>query len=453
MRADSAVRFITFFSLFVVASSLAGCAKRSGTSDLADLIESIEPAVILFDVTTSKGAVTGSGFLVDSDGIAVTNYHVLDGATKAVARFANGRHVEVAGVLFFDSELDIAIVQLSNTDKLPKLSLATSLPRKGDAAIAFGAPQGLSFSATEGIVSAIRSESDVDKEQWPKSGTWIQTSTPISPGNSGGPLLNRRGEVIGVNTFALVAGQNLNFAVSSLEVIDALQKSQRLRTKPMPLSSLATTSRGAEVTRNESHLSESEKPFLKQIETQVSRRRNRLAEIHTEVETLRQKVKDQIIRADPDGERTTRLELQTRISALNSLTQRDIDFPQLEPTRLTSGEIGILPSTAVDVVQVLSKERGECLVAVRQKLVIMRGLDLTSVTDGDRLRIEKDLVFAVSGTKTYETVNGTTNTVFEVLCILNAATLKELFAKDRIADLGIPTLTKEEDVQRIANLV
>lgn len=209
--------------------------------ELADLIEEIEPAVIVINVTLKNGSGIGSGFVVESGGIAVTNHHVLDGALKATARFADGRECNVAGVLFADPDRDLAIIKLADIDGRPTLKLAKTLPRKGESTIAFGAPKGLTFSATEGIVSAIRTDADSDKDLNPFAGTMIQTSTPISPGNSGGPLLNRRGEVIGVNTFSFVSGQNLNFAVASTEVLDAIKRANGQPLRPLPMSS--TTSR------------------------------------------------------------------------------------------------------------------------------------------------------------------------------------------------------------------
>src|SRR5690606_502952 len=102
------------------------------------------------------------------------------------------------------------------------LKIATTLPKKGETTIAFGSPLGLSFTASNGIVSAVRLEDELRNEALGLNlnVTWIQTTSPISPGNSGGPLMNDRGEVIGINTLivgAAHAGQNLNFAVSSLD--------------------------------------------------------------------------------------------------------------------------------------------------------------------------------------------------------------------------------------------
>ena len=167
---------------------------------------------------------SGSGFVVSSAGHVVTNYHVIEGATAATVTFHDGDQADVVGFLSVRPKQDIAILVVERGDRsLATIKFAETAPRQGDRTIALGSPLGLSFSATEGIVSALRTEleltpnapnkrddgeRDIDKDL-----TWIQTSAPISPGCSGGPLLNERGDVIGVNTLSRIGGQNLNFAV------------------------------------------------------------------------------------------------------------------------------------------------------------------------------------------------------------------------------------------------
>jgi S1-C subfamily serine protease len=111
------------------------------------------------------------------------------------------------------------------------LLLATDLPKKGETTIAFGAPLGLSFTASDGIVSAVRRHEELEEvtNGLDLNVTWIQTTSPISPGNSGGPLVNVKGEVIGINTINIggakeYRGQNLNFAVSARDVQSVFQE-------------------------------------------------------------------------------------------------------------------------------------------------------------------------------------------------------------------------------------
>jgi hypothetical protein len=205
-------------------------AGESGS--LADLIEKIEPSVVRIDVLSDHGRGIGSGYVVEADGTVVTNCHVIAGAREATAVFKNGDTAKVLGTLLIDQNRDIAIIKIDK-QSLPSVPLSDALPRQGDSVTAFGAPIGLSFSASDGIISAIRKGQELaEGETLP--GTWIQTTAPISPGNSGGPLVNRDGKVVAMNTMVLLIGQNLNFAISSVDVADALQKA-----KGQPVSPLA----------------------------------------------------------------------------------------------------------------------------------------------------------------------------------------------------------------------
>lgn len=189
---------------------------------LTDLIEQVEPAVVRIDVQTDRGDAVGSGFVVDPKGIIVTNHHVMAGANAGEVTFANKKTANILGTLYLDAKRDIAVAQIEG-DSYPALPLATELPRKGTGVAAFGAPLGLSFSATEGVVSAVRKADELKDYIDNRAGTWVQTSAPISPGNSGGPLVNYHGEVVGANTLTFVAMQNLNFAISSIDIADAVK--------------------------------------------------------------------------------------------------------------------------------------------------------------------------------------------------------------------------------------
>jgi hypothetical protein len=119
--------------------------------------------------------------------------------------------------------LDLAVVRIDTTDTLPKpLDLDANVPSKGESVVALGAPRGLTGSASSGIVSAIRNGSELSSPDETIVGVLIQTTAPISPGNSGGPLLNAQGKVVGINTFVRTDGQNLNFAVASKEIATLL---------------------------------------------------------------------------------------------------------------------------------------------------------------------------------------------------------------------------------------
>lgn len=216
---------------------------RSGsTVDLAmtDLIELVEPSVVRIDVKTREGESSGSGFVVDESGLIVTNFHVVEGATSMTIRLRDGTETSPKGFLIAEPEFDLCILQVdpSQLSCVP-IAMASDPPRKGESVAAFGSPLGFSFSATNGIVSAYRSGHEV-KETLSRGSFdayealgyspdthWVQTSAAISGGNSGGPLVNMRGEVIGVNTFTSSIGQNLNFAVAKSKVLEVIERRGR----------------------------------------------------------------------------------------------------------------------------------------------------------------------------------------------------------------------------------
>ena len=212
---------------------------------LEALIALTEPAIVRIDVSTRDGGGIGSGFVIDDSGIVVTNHHVVDGATSAKVAFADGTVLSVAGVLGSDAKRDIAILRIQKDErKLASLKLRKDAPQKGQAVFAFGAPRGLSFSASEGIVSAIRSASELTEFGQSLEGEWIQTTTPISPGNSGGPLVDLAGQVVGINTFNIVKGQNLNFAVSASDIERIFENTKAVTPLPLSLNSNARNGLG-----------------------------------------------------------------------------------------------------------------------------------------------------------------------------------------------------------------
>ncbi len=147
---------------------------------------------------------SGSGFVLDQDGLILTNYHVIEGASQITVRFHNDPRSYPARVIGRAEPLDMALIRVqAPREKLKPMRLADSdQVRVGQKAIAMGNPFGLEFTVTEGIVSAIRrNPNDGSRGQGAFVPTVIQTDAAINPGNSGGPLLNSRGEVIGINTF------------------------------------------------------------------------------------------------------------------------------------------------------------------------------------------------------------------------------------------------------------
>ena len=152
----------------------------------------------------------GSGFFISQSGTMITNYHVIAGASEI--------HIKLGDTVYddcfisaYDELLDIAVIQV-NAYGVPYLELTNVSPKVGDVVYAVGSSLGLTGTFSSGIVSyANRVIDDV---------SFIQTTAPISSGNSGGPLINEYGEVIGVNTYSYSAGQNINLAVPAKDARD-----------------------------------------------------------------------------------------------------------------------------------------------------------------------------------------------------------------------------------------
>lgn len=200
---------------------------RCWSQDQADVVAIAEKSVLKIVIEDSG---LGSGFVLDADGIAATNLHVIAGAKNgtATATFCNGEACSITGIYWVDEGRDIAIIQLDRKSLTP-LPIATELPRKGDEVLALGSPMGLSFAATRGIISAVRNEEEMKKELNDDQlrGTWLQVDVPLSPGNSGGPLINRKGEMVGMSTKASFGrAQNINFGISAKDVRDAYELAQ-----------------------------------------------------------------------------------------------------------------------------------------------------------------------------------------------------------------------------------
>lgn len=200
-----------------------GAASSRVPMTAAEISAQASPAVVYIEVSDLNGNVfaSGSGFFIDPTGVGVTNYHVIEGAYSAQITASDGTEYDMGMVLYYDKERDIAVFDAIPKDtsitwgSIPYLDLAVpSSIHNGDVVYAIGSPYGLQNSITDGLVS--------NKDRVLDGERYIQTSAPISSGNSGGPLLNEYGEVIGINTATLAVGQNINLAVpvSDLAKVD-----------------------------------------------------------------------------------------------------------------------------------------------------------------------------------------------------------------------------------------
>jgi 2-alkenal reductase len=188
---------------------------------LIELYERVSASVVHIAVMTQRGGGTGSGFVVDADGHIVTNNHVIEDAEQILVRFADDTTVE-AELVGADPDSDLAVIKVAvEPGLLRPVELGdSSTIRVGQRAIAVGNPFGFEQTMTTGIVSAVGRV--VRQDSGFSLSRLIQTDAAINPGSSGGPLLNSRGRVIGVNTLIYSSsGSNagIGFAVPVNTVI------------------------------------------------------------------------------------------------------------------------------------------------------------------------------------------------------------------------------------------
>jgi len=182
--------------------------------DLPTLVKMVAPSVVVIRTFDSGGrpVALGSGFLVDG-GRVVTNAHVLQGAVSAEVFDSQGQLISTTDYAeALGRSVDLAVLP-PVTGVHPILALAPDLPDAGMRVLVFGAPEGLSNTVSEGIISAVRT---LD------TATTLQITAPISHGSSGGPVVRMDGVVLGVSVATLASGQNLNFAVPARDVLTLL---------------------------------------------------------------------------------------------------------------------------------------------------------------------------------------------------------------------------------------
>jgi len=189
---------VLVFNLFVCSLAQAETAK--------EIAQETFPSVVLLVMEDKNGQPVslGSGFFVKID-IVATNLHVIKDAARGYAKIVGQKpKYEIAGIIGIDTQRDLVLLKITDVKASPLSFGAINHLAVGDEIYAIGNPQGLEGTFSQGIVSGIRT---IDSD------TLLQITAPISPGSSGGPVLNAQGKVIGIAVATFSSGQNLNFAI------------------------------------------------------------------------------------------------------------------------------------------------------------------------------------------------------------------------------------------------
>ena len=187
----------------VVILLITGCSSEPQKLNGEEIYAKISPSTVEVYAESDYVSCLGTGFYIDDVGTVVTNYHVIEDCSSAYVTTANGGTYDVKNILGYSKELDIAILSTTKANSIPVETCPTV--STGETVYVLGSSSGLTGTFSEGLVST--AERTIDGV------TYIQISAPISHGNSGGPVVNAVGQVVGIACAGLENGQNLNFAI------------------------------------------------------------------------------------------------------------------------------------------------------------------------------------------------------------------------------------------------
>lgn len=214
------MRKIIFIATIILINTINVSYSQTGTSSPREIAKSAFLSTVLLTMEDVNGQPLslGSGFVID-DGVVVTNFHVIENSKGGIVKIiGDPKKYRISGIIEIDKQNDIAILSVKGLIA-PKVKIGDyTTVGVGDNIYAVGNPRGLEGTFSQGIVSGIR---DFEGEKL------LQITAPISPGSSGGPILNANGEVIGVAIATIQNGQNLNFAIPITYVSSIYDKSTK----------------------------------------------------------------------------------------------------------------------------------------------------------------------------------------------------------------------------------
>lgn len=197
-----------------------------GGMSLQQIYETVIPSVVSISCAGSQGSSTGTGVILTADGYIVTNCHVVEGALDVQVLLTDGRTIP-ADLIGMDVISDLAVLHISAENLIPAALGDSSVLRVGDVVVAIGDPLGIELrgTMTDGIVSAINRDMEIEG----RSMSLIQTNAALNSGNSGGPLINCYGQVVGINTMKMrdtmgTGVEGLGFAIPSVTVEDIVNQ-------------------------------------------------------------------------------------------------------------------------------------------------------------------------------------------------------------------------------------
>lgn len=392
-----------------------------GQIDLPKLVDQVEPAVVKILVDDGHGGgALGSGFVV-APGYVITNRHVVEDGVRGEVVFRDERKYPIQGVLYDGGDMDICILKIDGlTSSGKRLRIRESLPPKGETVYAFGSPKGYEFTVSNGIISALRKiDADLKETDSPDGQQYLQHTAPISSGNSGGPLVDMDGLVVGMNTWVRVDGQNLNFSLACTEIIKSLK---RVGSEVKPITSVRSKDPVAKAVK-----------YL-DVSVVIMRR------WQTEAEDSRKAIKDVINEWESRLENTKN---EGEMAAINVyleklrhrhlcvFSEKTFQSPKLSLADVSGVRTNLygLIQEPLKILQVL--DGTNCLVVVGGEIYRMAGFPTQNFVDDQIFSAVKGPTFVVSGTWDYRTVVGRTKRVF----IISPALELEETTKRLISDL------------------